>query len=72
MHVRCFSGLGPIGLRSDFGNRGEVGDVIVEFDEDELERWSLENRPDFEAESCRLGIRGGGRCHSSTIERKPR
>ena len=51
MDVRCFSGLGPIGLRSDFKNRGEVGEVIVELDDDEVLRWSLDNRPGFEAES---------------------
>ena len=71
MHVRCFSGLGPIGPRPDFKNRGEVGEVTVELDDEEAERcWSLDNRPGFEAESWRLGKRGGGRCHSSTI--KPR
>ena len=51
MHVRCFSGLGPIGLRPDFKNRGEVGEVTVELDDEEAERWLLDDRPCFEAES---------------------
>ena len=51
MHVRCFNGLGPIGLRPDFENRGEVGEVTVELDDEEAERWSLDNRPGFETES---------------------
>lgn len=68
MHVRCFSGLGPIGLRDDFENRGEVEEVIVELDDEDAERWSLDNRPCFEAESGKLGKRGGGRCHSSTVK----
>ena len=51
MHVRCFNGLGPIGLRPDFRNRGEVGEVTVELDDEETERWSLENRPGFGIES---------------------
>lgn len=51
MQVRCFSGLGPIGLRPDFENRGEVGEVIVELDDEDAERWSPDNRPCFEAES---------------------
>ena len=72
MHVRCFNGLGPIGLRSDLKNRGEVGEVIVELDDEEVERWSLDNRPGFEAESWRFGIRGGGKCHSSSSKHKPR
>lgn len=38
MQLRCFSGLGPGGRRLDFKNRGEVGEVIVELDEEEAER----------------------------------
>jgi len=66
--VRCFNGLGPIGLRPDFKNRGEVGEVTVELDDEEAERWSLDNRPGFETESWRLGKRGGGRWNPSTIK----
>ena len=54
--VLCSSGLGPIGLRSDFENRGEVINVVIELDEDEPKRCSLENCPGFEAESCKIGI----------------
>ena len=56
MHAHCFNGLGPIGLHSNFRNRGEVGEVIVELDDNEVEHWSLDNRPSFKAESRKLGI----------------
>ena len=59
--------LSPTGLRSNLENRGEVRGIIIEFDEDEVEHWSLENCPGFETEGRRLGIQGGGKYHLSTI-----
>ena len=49
MQIRRFNGLGRIGLRPCFENRGEVGEVnIVEVDKG-AERWSpclkAESRP---------------------------
>ena len=38
MQVRCFNGLGPGGRRPDFKNRGEVGEAIVELEDEEEER----------------------------------
>lgn len=51
IQTRCFDGLGPGGHRPDFENRGEVGEVIAELEDEEVERRSLDNRAGFEAES---------------------
>ena len=59
--------LSPTDLHSNLENRSEVRGIIVEFDEDEVEHWSLENCPGFETEGHRLGIQGGGKYHLSTI-----
>ena len=48
--VHGFGGLGPIGLRPDLKNRGEVVEVIVELDDEDAECWSLDNHPCLEAE----------------------
>ena len=54
MQVRCFNGLNPVGLRPAFKNRGGVGEVIVDLDED-ANRRSPDNRPCLGAES-RVGM----------------
>ena len=48
MQDRGFNELGPICLRPDFKNRGEVGEVIVEFDDEDSERWLPDGQPCFE------------------------
>ena len=48
--VGCFNGLGTSGHRAGFKIRGEVGEVIVELDE-EIERRSLGSCPGFEAKA---------------------